>query len=133
MKRYQNKNKFILIVICISFFLCQQAKSQSQDNFIGFWENDEKTINIEIYKLEDSYYGKLIKASSLKFRKQVGSNILIQMKKESDEVLFGGTFFDFEHNKEYEVKLKLIDKNHFYLKRYFRFLNKRHYWNRVEN
>jgi uncharacterized protein (DUF2147 family) len=108
-------------------------KSQTNDNFIGFWMNEDNSQTIEIYKLENSYYGKLIHTNILNSSNKVNNNVIIQMKKKSEKVLYGGMYDDLINKNQYEIKLKLTDQNHFYLKRFFRFLNKRYYWYRFEN
>ena len=126
-------NKFNLMLICICCFFLQNALSQNTDNFIGFWENEEKTITVEIYKLENSYYGKLLKTTFKITDQNSYDNLIIQMVKRSEKVLYGGTYVDLSTNKSYEIKIKLKDNNHFFMKRFYRFLNKGYYWHRVVN
>lgn len=128
------------IKIAINYFLIVfmllinlTMKSQSKDNFIGIWENEDNSQIIKIYINETSYYGKLIFTNIPDNAQKINQDIIIQMKKASNKVLFGGTYYDLLNNKDYEIKLKLTDQNHFYLKRFFRFLNKRHYWHRATN
>ncbi len=120
-------------LVCILLLINASVKSQTKDNFIGFWINDDNSQTIEIYKLENSYYGKLIHTNIPNLSDKINSNVIIQMKKYSEKVLYGGTYDDLINKSDYEIKLKLTDQNHFYLKRFFKFLNKRHYWHRREN
>ena len=126
-------NKFNLMLICICCFFLQNALSQNTDNFIGIWQNDKKTITIEIYKLENSYYGKLLKTTFKTNNRNQNEDIIVQMKKDSEKVLYGGTYYNSNLNKSYEIKLRSIDYNTFYMKRFYRFLNKGYYWHRVVN
>ena len=131
--KMQKQHKIKTYLVCIFLLINTSMKSQTKDNFIGFWINDDNSQTIEIYKLENSYYGKLIHTNIPNSSNKINSNVIIQMKKDSEKILYGGTYDDLRNNKHYEIKLKLTDKNHFYLKRFFRFLNKRHYWHRLEN
>ena len=116
---------YILLII---LGLCTTLKVQAQDNFLGFWENEDKTQIIEIYKSDSSYYGKIAHLKKTDSKEQV---ILIQMKKRDDKVLYGGTYFDENLNKEYEVKLKLKNKDTIKIIGFYGFLNKRMNLSRV--
>jgi uncharacterized protein (DUF2147 family) len=109
-------------------------KSQeSSDKYIGFWENEEKTIQIEIFTTGSSYSGKIIKVTNTNCVQKLNSIIINSMINKRENVLYGGTYADFERKKEYEIKIKLVTENHFFIKRPHRFFNKKEHWHKISN
>jgi uncharacterized protein (DUF2147 family) len=51
-----------IVTIAILLFACQFRvyAQESPDNIVGIWLNDDKTNKIEIYKVDDTYSGKII-------------------------------------------------------------------------
>ena len=94
-------NKFFLLLM-ISWI----SGSSAQNNFIGYWQNEDKTIVMQLYQQNSEYYAKVIANAS-----ETQSIILIQMKKKSDKRLFGGTFYNPILKSENEARLKLTDEN----------------------
>ena len=50
---------FVLIFLTLGFLDTIQAQ-QPKDNIIGVWLNDDKTYKIEVYKVNDTYSGKIV-------------------------------------------------------------------------
>jgi uncharacterized protein (DUF2147 family) len=111
-------------------FLCEnEIKNEYQeDDFLGYWSVENQVI--EIYKMENSYYGKIISNDTNKNNND--RNVLIQMKKKKNKVLYGGTYYDAKINKRYEAKIKLIDKNTIRFKGFYGLFNKKYIWKRLE-
>lgn len=117
------------IILFLFFFINKNI--YAQDKFIGFWTNENKTQTIQFYILNERYYARLVDSDSL--YKKTNTQILIinQMDKRGKTVLFGGTYFDDKTKNEYEIKIKLVNENLFFLKRSRRLISKRKYWTRV--
>lgn len=49
-------------VICVALFMmtCLSLQAANPDDIIGIWFNEEGTAKIEIYKIKDRYYGKIV-------------------------------------------------------------------------
>lgn len=95
-----------IILVCI-LGLIGTMKTQAQDNFLGYWTNEGRAQIIKIYKVDTQYYGEIIFRKEISLREIKNKMILFQMKKRNKKTLYGGTYFDYNLNKEYEVKLEL--------------------------
>jgi uncharacterized protein (DUF2147 family) len=114
----------------VLYFLLKNSLKEKQavkDYFIGTWSNQNQIV--EIYKMDDSYYGKLL------FNSETNQNmikvILIQMKKRHN-TLYGGTYYDISIGKEYEAKIKLKDTNTLGFTGFYGIFNKKDYWKRIQ-
>jgi uncharacterized protein (DUF2147 family) len=126
--------KSIRIMLLILLLISSSIKSQTnEDKYIGIWENETKTIQIEMFKTGNSYSGKIIKVNIEKFKQHLNKTIIITMVYRRENVLYGGTYFDLERQKENEIKLKLITYNHFFIKRPNRIFSKKENWFRIKN
>lgn len=119
--------KNIIFLIMLSF----SAAAQTQDYFLGFWSDKNKAQTIEIYKDSALYYGKIIDSKNADTTTSEHRIVLLQMTKRNPKTLYGGTFRDFQLNQEYEVKLKLKDKNTIRFIRVDGFLAKSQIWHRI--
>lgn len=119
---------FILLLINGSI------KSQSnKDQYIGIWENEEKTIQIEMFKTGSSYSGKISKVTNANYEQKLNVIIINSMIFRRKNILYGGTYSNLKTKKEYEIKLKLVSENHFYIKRPHRIFGKKEHWHSVSN
>lgn len=107
------------------------ANSQTKDGFIGHWINTDKTTTIEIYKMEESYYGKIINSTTPKLQDLKNEIIIVQMRERNEKKLYGGTFYDILNNNQYEIKMKLIKPNQMVVIRANRIFPKKQYWNKI--
>lgn len=99
----------------------------AQDNFIGTWTIEEGAISIEIYKHKRSYYAKVKNSEN---KEIIGKDVLIQMAKKSDTILYGGTYYDDELQEDYEAKIILVDKDTMRLKVFTGLFHKVLVWHR---
>ena len=99
---------------------------QVPDQYIGCWEDDGKTTVLEIYLIENMYNGRI----STFDKPAIKKDILIQMKRKKD-ILFGGTFYDTESHREYEVRIRLVNDSVFVMKVFSGFFRKRSKWHKV--
>lgn len=53
----------ILIVSLVALVVFAWAQNTNPDKVIGKWQNEAKDLNIEIFKSENKYYGKMIWAT----------------------------------------------------------------------
>ena len=95
-----------IIFVCI-LGLIGTMETQAQDNFLGYWTNEGRAQIIKIYKVDTQYYGEIIFRKEISLKEIKNKMILFQMKKRNKKTLYGGTYFDYNLNKEYEVKLEL--------------------------
>lgn len=116
------------IILLFTLLISITGKAQTKDAFIGQWATEEGKLVIEIYTKNSSYYAKIKTCENPEIKDEV---VLIQMKKKSNDKLYGGTYYDDELKSEYEAKLKLIDKNTIRLKVLYGLFNKIIIWHRV--
>lgn len=119
--------------ISLFLFFFINKNIYAQDKFLGFWTNESKTQTIQIYILNERYYGRLVDSDSLYRKTNTQVLIINQMDKRGKNVLFGGTYFDEITKNEYEIKIKLVNENCFFLKRSRRLFSKKKYWTIVDN
>lgn len=116
----------------VFFGFCNNLKAQDKDCFIGFWANKKETQIIEIYKSDSSYYGKIYYLKDIEEKDIDNKIVIIQMKNRDNKILYGGTYLDSISKEEYEIKLKLINKNTIKFIGYNGFFNKTMLWHKVE-
>jgi uncharacterized protein (DUF2147 family) len=97
--------KKIIFVFILTFI--GSIKMQAQDNFLGYWTDEDRTQIIKIYKEDTKYYGEIIFRKDITLKEIKNKIILFQMKKRNRKTLYGRTYFDYNLNEEYEVKLEL--------------------------
>lgn len=104
-----------IALLLLNFFA--HAQSKEEKNFIGRWLTEDKSQTIEIYKENNMFYGKIIKAApkSKKAESGIGQLVLIAMKLKGKN-LEGGTVKDIDTGKEYDAKLFAVDANKIKLK-----------------
>jgi uncharacterized protein (DUF2147 family) len=121
----------LIFILLIGFFVTAQTKTE--DNFIGKWLTEDKTLTIEIYKEKNMYYGKVIKATVAKTKKgeqSVGQIMIIEMKLKGKN-LEKGTIKDIDTNKEYDAKFIPVDANKIKLKVSVLMFSHSEVWTRV--
>lgn len=104
--------------------------SQQQDHFIGKWENEDRTMIIEIYSEEQLYNGCIISLTDRKCQAQIDKIILIQMNR-NQNILFGGTFIEVGKNSEYEARIKLVNDTTFIMKIYCGLFRQKQKWHKL--
>ena len=117
--------------ILFFLFINTAVHSQKSNDFIGYWINSDKTITMEIYKDEESYYGKIINSTIPKIQNKKNETLIYQMSVRSNRKLYGGMFSDIIKNDQYEIKMKLINPNHMVIIRANRLFPKKQYWNKI--
>lgn len=105
----------ITILFSISAFLCK-ANIES-DNILGIWLMANKNVKVEMYKVDDLYFGKVIWMDEDANKKNfsVGAIIIDNMKYDPKSKKFeGGNFY----GRGYKLgcELRLIDKNNIEVK-----------------
>ncbi|MCZ8197099.1 MAG: DUF2147 domain-containing protein [Flavobacterium sp.] len=118
-------------IILFFLFINTAVHSQKSDDFIGYWINRDKSITIEIYKNEESYYGKISNSTIQKIQNKKNKILIYQMSARSNRKLYGGMFSDIIKNDQYEIKMKLINPTHMVISRANRLFPKKHYWNKI--
>lgn len=119
------------IVILIIIALYSTIDARGQDGFVGNWTDEANSQIITIYVEDSNYFGRIIYAKDLPSKEIENKIVLIQMKKRNDNVLYGGTYFDWLIKKEFEVKLKLKNANTIYFTGYHGIFNINRVWHRV--
>jgi len=102
--------------------------AMAQDRFTGNWYNAEDNQIIEIYPQGNTYYARIKWANNHLVGEEL---VLIQMKRKSDSVLYGGTYQDYESKVENEARIKLVDANTFRLRTFDGFFDKVSIWRRL--
>lgn len=120
----------ITILFSISTFLCKA--NIVSDNILGIWLMANKNIKVEMYKVDDLYFGKVIwvdeDANIKNF--SVGAIIIDNMKYNSKpKKLEGGNFYGRGYKLGYE--LRLIDQNNIEVKVSKSFINQIRYCTKV--
>lgn len=118
--------KFIFLIILVLF---GNIKIQAQDNFSGYWANEDTTQIIKIYKENSFYYGEIIFRKDRALKEIKNKIVLVKMKKKRN--LYGGTYFDYDLNKEYEVKFELKDAKTLYFNGFYEIFNINKVWHKV--
>ena len=95
------------IIFVFILALIGSIKTQAQDIFIGYWTNEGRTQIIKIYKEDSFYYGQIIFRRDRPLKEIKNKIVLVKMKMKKKKKLYGGTYFDCNLNKEYEVILEL--------------------------
>ncbi|UZO79824.1 DUF2147 domain-containing protein [Aquimarina sp. ERC-38] len=128
---------YLLFIICIGFSYAQVTP----ETYLGQWQIEGGSV-IEIYKKSNLYYGKIIKRAAkplsnlngldnknpdkgLRGRKLVGCDIISNLSFKEKE-LEGGTIYNADSGKTYDVKLWIEEenKNLCYIRAYKAFLFK---------
>lgn len=130
MKMFRN----LTLLFMLSTSILANAQSKTTDNFIGKWITEDKALTIEMYKENNLYYGKVIKAMKAKTKKgdmSVGQLIVNEMKLKKNN-LEDGTVKDIDTGKDYNANFSIIDNNNIKLKvRVMPLLNFNEIWTRV--
>jgi uncharacterized protein (DUF2147 family) len=130
MKMFRN----LTLLFMLSISILANAQSKTTDNFIGKWITEDKALTIEMYKENNLYYGKVIKAMKAKTKKgdmSVGQLIVNEMKLKKNN-LEDGTVKDIDTGKDYNANFSIIDNNNIKLKvRVMPLLNFNEIWTRV--
>jgi len=131
MKMFKNLMLIFMLVISI----VGNAQSKTSYNFIGKWITEDEALTIEMYKENNLYFGKVIKAVNAKTKKgdmSVGQLIVNEMKLKNNN-LESGTVKDIDTGKDYSAKFSVIDNNNIKLKvSVMPLLNFNEIWTRVK-
>lgn len=127
------KNLMLIFMLVIS--IVGNAQSKTSYNFIGKWITEDEALTIEMYKENNLYFGKVIKAVNAKTKKgdmSVGQLIVNEMKLKNNN-LESGTVKDIDTGKDYSAKFSVIDNNNIKLKvSVMPLLNFNEIWTRVK-
>jgi uncharacterized protein (DUF2147 family) len=118
------------IIFIFILGLLGYIKVQAQDNFLGYWANKDRTQIIKIYKEDTNYYGEIIFRKDITLKEIKNKIVLIQMKKKR-KMLYGGTYFDYNLNNEYEVKLELDNDKTINFTGFYGILNIYNVWHKI--
>ena len=116
--------KYIIALL----LLLPLAAARAQDHFVGNWHNATDNLVIEIYMQDKAYYAKI---KSVENRQVPAEVVLIQMKRKSDSVLYGGTFQNYKLKTENEARIKLVDHDTFRLREFDGLFDNVTVWHRV--
>ena len=109
-------------------------EEKQQDDFIGFWEDEKKSLRMEIYYGNDYYQGRIIAIEGKDpdlFREGAYKIILIQMKR-NNNVLYGGTYRDYMTIDENEARVRLVNDSLLRMKVYRGFSGYTVRWHRIK-
>ncbi len=106
---------------CFMLFGMPMA-GQVNDEYIGRWENKEKSAVIDIYAVNDMYYGKLVVPAV------AGTPVILVQMKRKKNVLYGGTFQNTAKHTENEARVRLINDSTFVLKEFTGIFRHRSKW-----
>jgi uncharacterized protein (DUF2147 family) len=123
------KIKKIIFLIIWGFY--SSIKIQAQDMFLGYWANENRGQIIKIYKEDADYYGEIIFRKDITLKEIKNKIVLSQMKKRNRKMLYGRTYFDYNLNKEYEVKLELEDDKTIHFTGFYSVSNIYSVWHRI--
>jgi len=139
--------KKYLSIIILSFFSLT-AFPQS-DNIIGIWLTQDKEAKVKIYKLNNTYYGKIIWLKNLSTQKQINLGLITKIKtvlkdnellgstmlwgfKYSNGEYVNGNVYDSRDGETYSGKLWLEYNNNLKMRGYWGFLYSTEIWKRVK-
>jgi len=144
------KSKISLSILL--FIIIISTYAQSNDDVVGYWLTEDKRGQIQIYKKDNKYYGKIVWVSEnkdktdinnpnpvLRNRKIIGLEILKDFKFNSEKNTWEeGTVYDPETGNTYSCYMWFEgnDKNKLYLKGYIlgmKVLGKKTTWTREKN
>jgi len=102
----------ILIAILFSISACLCKANVESDNILGIWLMANKNVKVEMYKVDDLYFGKIIWIDEDANKKNfsLGAIIIDNMKYNSKTKKFeGGSFYG--RGYKLDCELKLVDQN----------------------
>lgn len=125
------KNSKVILILffgIINQLVIAQDPQKDQNIILGFWLMPENEGIIEIYKVDNSYNGKIIwmlekekdgsllkdkenSVDSLQKRTVVGLEVMRNYKYDEDGVWNGGTFYAAKKGKTLEPDFILVDEN----------------------
>jgi uncharacterized protein (DUF2147 family) len=124
-----------MLIFMLVISIVGNAQSKTSYNFIGKWITEDEALTIEMYKENNLYFGKVIKAVNAKTKKgdmSVGQLIVNEMKLKNNN-LESGTVKDIDTGKDYSAKFSVIDNNNIKLKvSVMPLLNFNEIWTRVK-
>lgn len=108
--------------------------SRQADDFKGVWENEDKTVRIEIFLENEAYHGRLLYADGNIFPKtrHVNANHVLTQMKRKGNVLYGGTYRDHSTQNENEARIRLINDTTFTMKVFNGWFGKHYKWHKVK-
>lgn len=128
-----------LTVLALFIGLFSFAQQTDSDAIVGNWYNQEKDGVVEIYKIGDSYSGKIIwmenpndengnpkvdnlnPEKKLQSRERMGMEIMYNFKLDEDKTWSDGQIYDPKSGKTYSGTITLKDKNTLDLRGYVGF------------
>lgn len=144
-----NAKNIIILLLLVSNI---KIFSQVSDDIIGYWLTEDGRGQIQIYKKDNKYYGKIIWTlenkdktdvnnpdPTLRNRKIIGLEILKDFKFNVEKKIWdGGTIYDPESGNTYScyIWFENSDKNKLYLKGYIlgmKMLGRKTIWTREKN
>jgi len=156
MLNYKNSIITITVIMLSILFLFStiSAGETQPDDIIGVWlieEDGEPVENIEIYKYDDMYFGKIIwlkqsdttdnpavdkkdknnKNKELRNRPLLGLEVLMDYNFDGEDTWKGGEFYAHRKGRTVSPKLTLIDEHHLKIQVKILFVKKSFIWKRV--
>ena len=131
------KTKFLMGAF--SFLMCVSAFSQNKkaDEILGKWLTENNEAKVEIFKIADKYYGKIVwlkdpidketgkpkkdkynPDEKLKGRPVIGLNLVNAFKFDGDELWEEGTVYDVKTGKTYSGTIRFEAKGKLKLRGY---------------
>lgn len=115
---------FKMLFLLMAFGVTQNANAQKNgDVIIGEWTNEQKDAKFQIFKKDNTYYGKILWGTGketkdvnnpdakLRNREVVGLVMLNDFVFDGNKTWNEGTIYDPREGKTYSCKITLNDKN----------------------
>ena len=118
MRTYQ-----MILCLFLGIFLGSKGYAQQADKVLGVWLTDDKQGKIQIYKQDNSFFGKIISGNDpnrvdsnnpdekLRSRKLIGTVILSNFVFDGKATWEDGKIYDPNNGKTYSCLMKLKDAN----------------------
>jgi uncharacterized protein (DUF2147 family) len=126
------KKLYSILLFLTVFTICN-----AQNQIVGVWYNTVKTGKVEIFKINNQYFGKIIwlkeplsektgkpkvdeynPDKNLTKNPIIGLEVLKAFEYEGNNVFKNGTIYDPENGKTYKCKITQIDENNLDLRGY---------------
>ncbi len=131
------KIKFLLILFSLFIGVTTYAQKNKADDIVGKWFTENNEAKVEIYKIGDKYYGKIVwlkepndketakpskdkKNPDVKLRERaiIGMNFVNGFKFDGDEKWEDGTVYDAKSGKTYNGYIAFESKDKLKLRGY---------------
>lgn len=149
----RNLRSFLLLIAVMIFAIPNGiAQDYQADDVLGLWLNEDEDAHIEIFKLDNHYFGKLVfilnaiddetgKAKldkhnpdeSLRSRPTLGIELLTNFEYAGDNKWSDGKIYDPKKGKTYSCYMKFVEEGKLKIRGYIgvSILGKTTYWTKI--